>query len=301
MEGIEVHKYGPHIFHTNNPEVWKYVQQFSKFRQYCHRIKVNYQGKIYSFPINLMTLYQLWGVTSPEEAKQCLEKKRIRCEDPQNLEEWALDAVGREIYETFIQGYTKKQWNKDPKELPPFIIKRLPIRFSFNDAYYNDQFSGIPVEGYTKLFENLLKGIEVRLKEDYFLKRKEYDQMADTVVYTGRIDEYFDYKHGELEYRTLRFETELLPIPDFQGAPCVNYTDEKVPFTRINEYKHFMETDVPHTIIAREYPDNWNRNKVPYYPVNTAGNDAIYNKYKKEAEGLKKVDLWGQAGRIQIL
>lgn len=299
VEGIVVHKYGPHIFHTNNFEVWKYVQRFATFRQYCHRIKANYQGKIYSFPINLMTLYQLWGVSTPEEARKCLEQKRIPCGSPQNLEEWSLAMVGREIYETFIQGYTKKQWNKDPKELPPFIIKRLPIRFSFNDTYYNDQYSGIPEEGYTALFENLLKGIEVVLNEDYFKKRKEYEGMADKIVYTGRIDEFFDYKYGELEYRTLRFETELLPIPDFQGAPCINYTDEKVPYTRINEYKHFMGVELPHTIISREYPDEWNRNKVPYYPVNTAANDEIYNKYKKEGEGLPHVIFGGRLAEFK--
>jgi len=294
IEDIIVHKYGPHIFHTDKKELWDYAQRFCEFKPYCHRIKVNYRGQIYSFPINLMTLYQLWGVKTPEEAKKCLEEKKVPCADPQNLEEWTLSQVGREIYEIFIRGYTIKQWEKDPKELPPFLIKRLPIRLSYNDTYYNDPYSGMPEGGYTKLFENLLKGIEVRLNEDYFKNRQEYDKMANQVVYTGRIDEFFDYKYGDLEYRTLRFETQMLPIPDFQGSSVINYTDEKVPYTRINEYKHFDWKDVPYTYVAKEFPDTWRREKTPYYPVNTAANNELFQKYKSEAEKQTKYIFGGR-------
>lgn len=299
VDGICVHKYGPHIFHTDNKEVWDYVHRFARFKAYCHRIKVNYRGKIYAFPLNLMTFYQLWGVKTPEEAKSCLQQKILPCRDPKNLEEWALATVGEEIYEIFIKGYTQKQWQKDPKELPPFIIKRLPIRFSFDDSYYTHPYCGIPEGGYTPLFSRLLDGIEVRLNEDYFARKSYYDTLAARTVYTGKIDELFDYTYGELEYRTLRFEIEKLPISDFQGASCINYTDASVPYTRINEYKHFDYRELPHTIIAREYPAAWQRDKTPFYPVNTAANDLTYQRYRQEAAKNPRLILGGRLAEFK--
>lgn len=299
IEGIQIHKYGPHIFHTDKLELWEYVQKYCKFTPYCHRIKVNYRDKIYSFPINLMTLYQLWGVKTPEEAQKRLDACKIPCESPQNLEEWVLSQVGEEIYNIFIKGYTTKQWGCDPKKLPPFVIKRLPIRLSFNDTYYNDRYQGIPEGGYTRLFENLLKDIEVRLNTDYLAHRNKYDSMAKNIVFTGRIDEFFEYKYGDLEYRTLRFDNKRLPIPDFQGTAVVNYTDEKVEFTRITEYKHFERTDLNHTIISIEYPDEWDREKTPYYPVNTEVNNEIYKKYAEEAKKLPHMIFGGRLAEFK--
>lgn len=299
IEGICVHKYGPHIFHTSNQNVWEYVQKFQTFSPYCHRIKTFYRDQIYSFPINLMTLYQLWGTTTPEQAKEALEKRKIPCASPQNLEEWALSQVGEEIYHTFIKGYTEKQWGCDPKNLPPFIIKRLPIRLSFNDSYYNDPYQGIPKGGYTPLFTNLLKGIEVQLNSNYFSQKKEWDRVAKRIVFTGKIDEFFDYKYGELEYRSLRFENTLLPIPDFQGTAVMNYPDAKVAFTRITEYKHFEMKELNHTIISKEYPDTWNRHKTPYYPVNTDVNNAIYKKYAEEAGHFPHVIFGGRLAEFK--
>lgn len=299
VEGIQVHKYGPHIFHTNNLEVWEYAQKYCTFNPYSHTVKVNYHNKIFSFPLNLMTFYQLWGVTNPEEAKKFLNERKIPCESPKNLEEWALSQVGEEVYRIFIKGYTQKQWGRDPKELPPFIIKRLPIRLNFNDSYYFDRFQGIPVGGYTRLFTNLLSGIEVQLNQDYLLQKLEWDRLAKYVVFTGRIDEFFDYKYGELEYRTLRFENTILPIPDFQGTSVVNYTDEKVAFTRITEYKHFEMKELPHTLISKEYPDVWHRNKTPFYPVNTDANNEIYKKYQEESKTLPNMILGGRLAEFK--
>lgn len=301
VEGISVHKYGPHIFHTDNKAVWEYVQKFCEFTPYSHRIKVNYQDRFYSFPLNLMTLYQLWGIKTPEEAKAVLEAKKIPNSNPQNLEEWALSQVGEEIYNIFIKGYTTKQWGRDPKELLPFVIKRLPIRLSFNDNYYMDRYQGIPVGGYTKLFESLLKGIEVHLNIDYFSQKKELDLLARSIVFTGRIDEFFDYKYGELEYRSLRFENKILPISDFQGTAVVNYPDINVKFTRITEYKHFewKKEELPYTVISTEYPDEWNRHKNPYYPVNTDFNNEIYKKYKQEADILTHVIFGGRLAEFK--
>lgn len=299
VEGIQIHKYGPHIFHTDDINLWNYVQKFCEFTPYCHRIKVNFQDKIYSFPVNLMTLYQLWGVKTPEEGLKALEERKVSNAAPKNLEEWALSQVGEEIYNTFIRGYTFKQWGRDPRELPPFVIKRLPIRLSFNDTYYDDRYQGIPVGGYTQLFTNILKGIEVRLNTDYFANRADLGKLAKNVVFTGRIDEFFDFKYGELEYRTLRFERKFLQVPDYQGTSVVNYTDEKIPFTRITEYKHFERTQLNHTIIVKEFPDVWERHKTPYYPVNTATNDETYKKYRQEAESFPNVIFGGRLAEFK--
>lgn len=299
VDNIVVHKYGPHIFHTDKLEIWNYVQKFATFTPYCHRIKSISNNKVYSFPINLMTLYQLWGVKTPEEAQKVLDSKKIHNDSPKNLEEWILSQVGEEIYYTFIRGYTIKQWGKDPKELPPFIIKRLPIRLSFNDSYYNDPYQGIPVGGYTKLFENLLKGIDVKLNCDFFVQRSALEPMANKIVFTGKIDEFFDYQYGELEYRTLRFETQRLEIKDYQGTAVVNYPEQSIPYTRITEYKHFEMKDLDHTIITIEYPDEWSREKNPYYPVNTPKNEDMVKKYQSEASKIPNVIFGGRLAEFK--
>lgn len=303
-EGIQFHVYGPHIFHTDREDIWKYVQKYARFTPYCHRIKSCYRNKIYSFPINLSTLYELWGVRTPQEALAMLEQKKIPSENPANMEEWALSQVGEEIYKIFIHGYTAKQWGRDPKELPATILKRLPIRLSFDDSYYTDRFQGIPENGYTALFESLCAGIEVKLNEDYFEKKLAWDNLAKTTVYTGRIDQFFDYAYGELEYRTLRFENQQVETPDFQGTAVMNYPEAVVPFTRITEYKHFQKhkfqnAPLPYTLISKEFPDTWNRNKTPYYPVNTLENDRIYAKYRAAAQALKNFIFGGRLAEFK--
>jgi UDP-galactopyranose mutase len=279
--GIDVHVYGAHIFHTNNDRIWNYVNRFAKFNNYVNKPKVRYNDRIFSFPINLMTLHQLWGVMTPEEAEAKLEEVRIPCENPDNLEDWILSQVGREVYETFIKGYTMKQWQRDPKELPASIIKRLPIRMVFEENYFFDKYQGIPVDGYTSMVANMLAGVKVQTGIDYFKDKDLWDSMADKVVFTGKIDEYFGFQHGELEYRTLRFEHEELK-GDFQGNAVVNYTHPDVPFTRIVEHKHFLPetaSKIPNTIVTREYSDEYTRGKTPYYPINNDKNNSIYKKY----------------------
>jgi UDP-galactopyranose mutase len=293
-DGINVHKYGAHIFHTSNQEVWNYVNRFAKFNHYVNRPKVNYQGKIFSFPINLMTLYQLWGTTTPEEAKAKLEKVKEPIKNPKNLEEWILSQVGREIYEIFIKGYTTKQWGCPPKELPSFIIKRLPIRLTFDDNYFNDCYQGIPVGGYTKMIENMLQGIEIKLETNFFKEKNQLKKLAKNMIFTGRIDEYFQSCFGELEYRTLRFENKKLNIPDFQGNAVINYTDAAIPYTRILEHKHFEFQACDHSIITYEYPDTWSPAKIPYYPVNNQKNNLLYEKYQTLAKKEKNVIFGGR-------
>jgi len=279
--GVDVHVYGAHIFHTNNDRIWEYVNRFAKFNNYVNKPKIRYNDRIFSFPINLMTLHQLWGVMTPAEAEKKLEEVRIPCENPDNLEDWILSQVGREVYETFIKGYTMKQWQRDPRELPASIIKRLPIRMVFEENYFFDKYQGIPIEGYTKMVDNMLDDIEVRTGIDYFEDREYFNSLAKTVVFTGKIDEYFNFCHGELEYRTLRFEHEELE-GDFQGNAVVNYTSPDVPFTRIVEHKHFLpETagKLKNTIITREYSDEYKRGKTPYYPINDEKNSSMFKKY----------------------
>jgi UDP-galactopyranose mutase len=292
IDGINVHKYGPHIFHTSDLGVWNYIKKYADFNDFKYRPKVNYKGKIYSFPINLMTLYQIYGVTTPDEAFRKLEDVKIPCDSPKNLEQWILSQVGPEIYNIFIKGYTKKQWNKDPKELPASIIKRLPIRLSFDDNYYDDTFSGIPIGGYTGIFEKLLEGIEVQLKCDYLEQRDYFDSLANKVIYTGPIDAFYNYKFGKLDYRSLRFETYNLNMSDYQGVAGMNYTDEEVHFTRITEHKHFEFGKQKNTIITMEYPEN---NGDPYYPVNDAENNKRYSEYKSLME---KEDRFIFGGRL---
>ena len=284
IKGINVHKYGPHIFHTSNKKIWDYVNKFIEFNHFSYRPRVNFNNKIYSFPINMMTLYQLWGVTNPKEALEKINKVKINIKNPSNLEEYILSKVGKEIYETFIKGYTKKQWEKDPKDLPASIIKRIPIRLTFDDNYYFDKYQGIPIGGYTKLINNLLKEIEVKTSIDYFKNKAELDLVSRKVIFTGKIDEYFNYKFGELEYRGLNFKQEILDIDNFQGVAGMNYTSEKVPFTRIIEHKHFEFGKQKHTIITKEYPKRASKNDIPYYPINNKANNKRYSKYKKLAE-----------------
>jgi len=280
-EGINIHKYGPHIFHTNNEEIWNYINKFATFNNFVNRPKVNFKNKIYSFPINLFTIYQLWGINSPKEAELKLNQVKCKIENPQNLEEWILSQVGEEIYHTFIYGYTKKQWGVEPKELDSFIIKRLPIRLNYNDNYYFDKYQGIPIGGYTKMIENMIEGIDVITSENYFNRREYWNNKAKNLVFTGKIDEFYDYKYGTLGYRSLRFETERHAISDYQGVAQMNFTSESIPFTRIIEHKHFEFGNQDYTYITKEYPDAWDFSKTPYYPINNDKNTEIYNKYKQ--------------------
>ena len=278
IEGINVHKYGPHIFHTSDDNVWEYINRFCTFNHYVHRPKVNYKGNIYSFPINLMTLYQLYNVTTPYDAKVMLNNVKHDIKTPKNLEEWILSNVGTEIYETFVKGYTTKQWGRDPKLLPSSIIRRLPIRLTFDDNYFFDKYQGIPIGGYTKIFEKLLDGIEVRLNVDYLNDREYWNGQCKKVVYTGPIDRYYNYKFGELEYRSLEFKTEIRDTEDFQGVAIMNYTDTTPEYTRIVEHKHFEFGKQNKTIITTEYPRSIGE---PYYPVNDDINNSKYNQYKE--------------------
>lgn len=280
--GCHQHVYGPHIFHTSCRRVWDYVNRFAEFREFVNRPKVFYQGKIYSFPINLLTLYQLFGVRTPSEAKRHLEAVREPIENPQNLEEWCLSKVGREIYEIFIEGYTFKQWQREPRELPASLIRRLPIRLTFEDNYYRDRYQGVPVGGYTALFEKLLKGIPVELGADFLSDRDGFLRRFDHVIYSGPIDAFFGYGEGVLEYRTLKFANELVNQPDFQGVAQMNFTERRVPFTRIVEHKHFhSNSERSMTLITREYPQAWKPGMIEFYPVNTNANQAVYQRYRK--------------------
>lgn len=296
IEGINVHKYGPHIFHTSDIGIWRYVNRFASFNNFVNRPKVNYKGDLYSFPINLFTLYQLFGVKSPEEASTLLNSLKRDCQSPKNLEEWILSQVGEEIYKKFIYGYTKKQWGREPKDLPASIIKRLPIRLTFDDNYFEDTYQGIPVGGYTNMIENMQKGVEVRLNTNFFENKGKFENECRHVVFTGAIDEFFEYKHGHLEYRSLKFETEILDIKDYQGNALINYTEEDIPYTRICEHKHFEKPNSKKTVITREYPIEWKNGEERYYPVNDEGNNLRYSKYKKMADILHPKYIFG--GRL---
>lgn len=306
VEGINFHKYGAHIFHTNNTEVWNYVNRFATFNRFTNSPVANYKGELYSMPFNMYTFNKMWGVVTPEEAAAKIEeqKKEITGE-PQNLEEQAISLVGRDIYEKLVKGYTEKQWGRDCKELPAFIIKRLPVRLTFDNNYFNALYQGIPVGGYTKLVENLLEGIEVRLNEDYLEDKEEWNAMAEKVVYTGAIDAYFDYALGNLEYRSVRFENEILDVPNFQGNAAVNYTDKETPWTRIIEHKWFEfgkdeeGNDLPKTIISKEYSSEWKPGDEPYYPVNDEKNGELYQKYKALAEKEENIIFGGRLGEYK--
>lgn len=306
VEGINVHRYGAHIFHTNNKEVWDYVNQFAVFNRYTNSPVANYKGELYNLPFNMNTFNKMWGVVTPEEAAAKIDeqKKEITAE-PKNLEEQAISLVGRDIYEKLVKGYTEKQWGRDCKELPAFIIKRLPVRLTFDNNYFNALYQGIPIGGYTKMVENLLDGIEVRLNTDYLEHKAELDALADKVVYTGPIDAYFGFKLGTLEYRSVRFENETLDIPNFQGNAAVNYTDRETPWTRIIEHKWFEfgkdedGNDLPKTIISREYSSEWKAGDEPYYPVNDEKNGQLYAKYKELADKETGVIFGGRLGEYK--
>lgn len=307
IEGIHVHKYGAHIFHTNNKRVWSYVNQFAEFNRFTNSPVANYKGELYSLPFNMYTFNKMWGVTMPQEALARIEEQRQAAgiREPKNLEEQAISLVGTDIYEKLIKGYTEKQWGRDCRELPAFIIKRLPIRLTFDNNYFDALYQGIPIGGYTKMVERLLEGIEIRLNENYLEKKKEYDAMAKMVIYTGAIDAYFDYSLGSLEYRSVRFENEILDIPSFQGNAVVNYTDRGTPWTRIIEHKWFdfgkdeNGNNLPRTIISREYSSEWKPGEEPYYPVNDEKNSRLYAAYRKMAEGEKNVIFGGRLGEYK--
>ena len=302
VEGIHVHKYGAHIFHTNDTKVWKYITRFAEFNRFTNSPVANYRGELYSLPFNMYTFNKMWGVVTPTEAAAKIEeqKKEACITEPKNLEEQAISLVGRDIFEKLIKGYTEKQWGRDCKELPAFIIKRLPVRLTFDNNYFNAVYQGIPIGGYTKLVEHLLEGIEVRLNTDYLEQKEELDRLVETVVYTGPIDAYFGYSLGALEYRSVRFETEVLDIPNFQGNAAVNYTDRETPWTRIIEHKWFefgkdeQGLDLPKTVISREYSSEWKPGDEPYYPVNDEKNGALYAEYKKLADAEQNVIFGGR-------
>ena len=306
VEGINVHKYGAHIFHTNNKEVWDYVTSFVDFNRFTNSPVANYKGELYSMPFNMYTFNKMWGVVTPEEAAAKIEeqKKEITGE-PKNLEEQAISLVGRDIYEKLVKGYTEKQWGRDCKDLPAFIIKRLPVRLTFDNNYFNALYQGIPIGGYTKLIEKMLEGIEVRLNVDYLENKEELDKLAEKVIYTGPIDAYFNYKLGTLEYRSVRFENEILDKPNFQGNAAVNYTDRATPWTRIIEHKWFEfgkdenGNDLPKTVISREYSSEWKLGDEPYYPVNDTKNSTLYEQYKALAEAEDNVIFGGRLGEYK--
>ena len=306
VEGINVHKYGAHIFHTNNKEVWDYVTSFVDFNRFTNSPVANYKGELYPMPFNMYTFNKMWGVVTPEEAAAKIEeqKKEITGE-PKNLEEQAISLVGRDIYEKLVKGYTEKQWGRDCKDLPAFIIKRLPVRLIFDNNYFNALYQGIPIGGYTKLIEKMLEGIEVRLNVDYLENKEELDKLAEKVIYTGPIDAYFNYKLGTLEYRSVRFENEILDKPNFQGNAAVNYTDRETPWTRIIEHKWFEfgkdenGNDLPKTVISREYSSEWKLGDEPYYPVNDAKNSTLYEQYKALAEAEDNVIFGGRLGEYK--
>ena len=306
-EGINVHKYGAHIFHTNNKKVWNYVTKFADFNRFTNSPVANYKGELYSLPFNMYTFNKMWGVVTPEEAEAKIRQQREEAgiTEPKNLEEQAISLVGRDIFEKLVKGYTEKQWGRDCKDLPAFIIKRLPVRFTFDNNYFNALYQGIPTGGYTKMVANMLEGIEVLLEQDYLAKKEEFDAMADKVIYTGPIDAYFGFKEGYLEYRSVRFETEVLDRPNFQGNAAVNYTDRETPWTRIIEHKWFEfgkdadGNDLPKTVISREFSSEWKPGDEPYYPVNDAKNSELYNKYKARAAGETNVIFGGRLGEYR--
>ena len=299
IEGIQVHKYGPHIFHTSNKMVWDYLNQFAKFNDFINMPLAFYKGKYYNMPFNMNTFHQIFGVNTAEEAKACIEKeiKEANIKDPKNLEEKAISMVGTTIYEMLIKGYTQKQWGKPCNELPPFIITRLPVRYEYNNNYFNDTYQGIPIGGFTKMIENMLEGIEIRLNTDYLEHREELDQLADKVIYTGEIDKFFNYCYGALEWRSLRFEEEIIDKPDYQGNAVINYTEYEVPYTRIAEHQYF-EPGQKHskTVITKEYSKTWKLGDEAYYPINDLKNSELYAKYKALADSLPNIYFGGRLG-----
>lgn len=307
VEGIHVHEYGAHIFHTNDRQVWEYVNRFATFNRFTNSPVANYKGELYSLPFNMYTFNRMWGVTTPAQAAEKIEQQRRAAgiSEPRNLEEQAISLVGTDIYEKLIKGYTEKQWGRPCRELPAFIIKRLPVRLTFDNNYFNALYQGIPIGGYTKMVENMLQGIEVRLNVDYLQDRKSYDAMAERVVYTGPVDAFFAYTYGALEYRSVRFETQVLDMPNFQGNAAVNYTDADTPWTRIIEHKWFEfgkdenGAELPKTVISREYSAEWKQGDEPYYPVNDEKNGQLYERYRALAEQERQVIFGGRLGEYK--
>lgn len=302
IEGINVHKYGAHIFHTSNKEVWDYINKFAEFNRYTNSPVARYKDELYNMPFNMNTFNKLWGVVTPKEAMAKIEeeKKEAGIVEPKNLEEQAISLVGKTIYEKLVKGYTEKQWGQRATELPSFIIKRLPVRFIYDNNYFNDIYQGIPIGGYTQIIEKMLERIEVKLNYDFFEHREELENIADKIIFTGPIDQYYNYKYGELEYRSLRFETEILEEQNYQGNSVVNYTEYEVPYTRIIEHKHFeFDTMSPKTVVTKEYPDKWDLGKEPYYSINNDRNNSLYEKYAKLAKNDNKVIFGGRLGQYK--
>lgn len=298
INGIHVHKYGAHIFHTSDQEIWDYVNQFAEFNNYINSPIARYKDELYNLPFNMNTFSKMWGIVTPQEAKRIIADQiaDLHITNPQNLEEQALSLVGRDVYEKLIKGYTEKQWGRDCKDLPAFIIKRLPLRFVYDNNYFNDRYQGIPIGGYTGIVDKLLSGIEVRLNTNYLEHRDELDKLADRIIYTGMIDQFYNYRLGVLEYRSVRFETEELDVDNYQGNAVVNYTEKEVPYTRIIEHKHFEFGTQPTTIISREYSSEWKKGDEPYYPVNDDKNNALYAQYEALAKQENKVIFGGRLG-----
>jgi UDP-galactopyranose mutase len=295
INGIHVHSYGAHIFHTNDKKLWEYVNQFAEFKQYTHNVIADYKDEMYTLPFNMWTFNQMWGVNTPEEAKEIIESQKFKGEIT-NLEEQAMSMVGKDIYEKLIKGYTEKQWNRPCTSLPPSIIKRLPVRFTWDSNYFNDKYTGIPIGGYSQIFDKMLEGIDVLLNTDYFELKDYYDSIANKVIYTGPIDKFFDYQYGKLEYKSLRWETEQLEQDNFQGNPVINYTDSEVPYTRILEHKWFDHQSQKGTIISREYPTDYDGTNEPYYPIRDTKNTDTYNKYQELTKSLDKYIFGGRLG-----
>lgn len=300
IEGINIHKYGAHIFHTSNSYVWDFVNKYAEFNNYINSPKAFSKGKLYSLPFNMNTFYEIWGTTSPKNAKSIIEMQSFKG-TPKNLEEQALSLVGEDIYRLLIKEYTEKQWGKRATELPPFIIKRLPLRFTFDNNYFNDRYQGIPIGGYTKLFQNMLEGIEVKLDTDYFDNKEYFNTLANKIVYTGCIDEFFDYEFGKLEYRSLRFDHQTLDMENYQGNAVINYCDFNVPYTRILEHKHFEKVNTEKTVITFEYPENYTENTIPYYPVNSDNNQQTYKKYKEKSKSLTNFIFGGRLSEYKYM
>ena len=301
IEGIQVHTYGAHIFHTNNKQVWEYVNRFAEFNRYTNSPVANYKGELYSLPFNMYTFNKMWGVITPQQAQAKIaeQKEAAGITEPKNLEEQAISLVGTDIYEKLVKGYTQKQWGRPCTELPAFIIRRLPVRFTFDNNYFNALYQGIPMGGYTKMVEKMLSGIEVRLNEDYLENKASWDCLADKIIYTGSIDRYFGYRCGYLNYRSVRFETEVLDTDNYQGNAVINYTDAETPYTRIIEHKHFEFGTQPKTVISREYSQEWQPGTEPYYPVNDAENNALYETYKALAEKEPRTLFGGRLGQYR--
>ena len=300
VEGIQVHRYGAHIFHTSNDEVWNYVNRFATFNRYTNSPVANYKGEMYNMPFNMNTFSKMWGIRTPAEAKAIIDSQRaVITGDPQNLEEQAISLVGTDIYQKLVKGYTEKQWGRDCKDLPSFIIKRLPVRFTYDNNYFNDAYQGIPMGGYNVLVDKLFEGADVELGVDFLANREKYEALGDTIIYTGAIDAYYDYCFGKLEYRTVRFETEVLDTDNYQGVAVVNYTDRETPYTRVIEHKHFEFGTQPKTVISKEYSTDWQEGMEPYYPVNDQRNQALYQQYAQKAAQEPNVIFGGRLGEYK--